>query len=157
MSKKISPSWVPKNLTKTVGGQHVGLEPLYCESTGASDYCMHCGRDMGYTGTPSKPCHGLESLRLAMVPYDQVLAFGCSYEAEDLAHPIPGHPATPCETWCRSPDCPVSIRAPATTDPLCVLEPGDTATVYHAGTNQYYHAKILNHMSEEDVQRESDV
>lgn len=105
-----APYWVPKNLRKTVGGQPVGLTPLHCESKGASDYCMHCGRDIIDTAA----CDALERLRLQMIPDEEVTAFGCAFEAGDIAGKVAGYHSeeiTHCEKWCHRPTCPFSLRS----------------------------------------------
>lgn len=104
----VSPEWIPKQYRKTTGGQIVGWKPLMCESNGGSDYCMHCGRDMGvYANRP--PCEALERRRLAMIPNEMVQAFGCRNEA---FHAENGEPTEgeACEKWCRRPACPASFK-----------------------------------------------
>lgn len=74
---------------------------IYCGSKGGSDYCGYCGKDM----SRAKQC--AEEDRLRSIPADQVRAFGCAVEAEDVAD---GMKSTPCEKWCCSPDCPVTLK-----------------------------------------------
>ncbi len=94
------PYWVPKGLEKTVGGQPVGFRPLHCESNGGSDYCRHCGRDMGHFEGRDPVCPALEELRLAMIPDEEVVRHYCSGDFDE----------SPCKKWCKSRHCPVELR-----------------------------------------------
>ena len=63
--------------------------PVYCRSKGGSDYCQWCGRDM----FDKSPCEPLELARLAMIPDDEVVAFGCHLASAAVEY---GEPPEPC-------------------------------------------------------------
>lgn len=69
---------------------------IMCECKGASDYCAHCGKEP----KAGVPCS-------ALVQDEDIAAFGCAGEAEELAA---AHPMEPCKIWCRAERCPVTFR-----------------------------------------------
>jgi hypothetical protein len=83
---------------------------LYCRSFGGSDYCQWCGRDM----CDSRPCEYLQEARYALIPEDEIIAFGCAFEnamaqayAEaGIVDDDPFH----CEKWCRKSGCPFALK-----------------------------------------------
>lgn len=49
-----------------------------------------------------------EEYHLLNIPDDQVIAFGCECETEGIAA---GRKPIPCEKWCHSANCPVSLKS----------------------------------------------
>ncbi len=79
--------------------------PMYCRPFGGSDYCQWCGADfMG----DNRNCEHLKRARLALIPEGEVAAFGCNLEVQTLE--FAPELAEPCEKWCRSPNCPFTLK-----------------------------------------------
>ena len=77
---------------------------VYC--TGGGDYCGWCGRDMCSTA----PCRWLQEARYALIPEDEIVAFGCNLEATVMGY-APDHAADmKCDKWCRRVDCPFTLK-----------------------------------------------
>jgi hypothetical protein len=94
--------------TRTQGGQPITGQLLGCEPKGASDYCMHCGKDatnvcetlndLAYGKDPAVVAAEQKAFEdgMAEILGPAITAFGCASEAKGGAL---------CKRWGGSDDC----------------------------------------------------
>ncbi len=102
-------------------------EILQCKCKDGSDYCMLCGNEP----KADTSCSYLLGQKLSAIKPEDVTAFGCFDEADDVKHGLPS--GNGCKKWCGRAGCPVTLNRAA---PVATVD-AHTSTVAQDERGQF--------------------